>query len=363
MITVDHPKVMEPGIYFGLDEDTYHGALALSSSGIRRMRISTLDYWVDSAMNLEPPEVADTVAKRDGKAYHKRIIEGRDAFAGLYAPALDPAAYPDALRTNEQLIAALAGFGMNVPRATRKDELVAKLRDVDPEAEIWAVIEREHQERYPDREFLPADLVRRIEVAASMIENHPQLCKAFTGGMGEVSVFWVDAETGVPCKARIDYLKPLAIVDLKSFANISGIPIKRAIALAVAAHGYHIQAAFYLRAGAQARRLAAEGRVFGDVDKGFVKALTETTAPFTFMHVWQQKGRAPVARGRVMKEGPTLDIGRLEITEALQKFVACWETFGADPWVDVEDIDTYDDLEFPSYMVEAAETKIIGGAI
>jgi hypothetical protein len=352
VINVNHPQIMEPGIYFGFPEDLYHQAFALSASGIKSMRISTLNYWVDSALN-PAREQRDTSALREGKAYHKRIIEGKSAFDALFAPALDPADHPDALRTNEQLVAALDSFGIRVPKTTRKDDLIAKLADVDPAAKIWALIERRHQERYPGREFLSAEVVRRIEVAAAMIENHPQLSKAFTGGMGEVSVFWTDPESGVPFKCRFDYLKPIAVVDLKSMANINGIPIKRAIALAVAAHSYHIQAALYLRGAEQARRLAREGRVSGEVDRGFVKGLVDMTAPFTFLFVFQQKGPAPVARGRVMREGSALDIGRIEIAEATQKFIRCWESFGADPWVDIEDIDSFDDLEFPAYLAAA----------
>ena len=353
MIRVDHPLVHEPGIFFGLPESDYHAAFALSASGIKNMRISTLNFWVDSVLNPER-EPRDTAALREGRAMHKRIIEGKSAFNALFAPALDPADHADALRTNEQLVAALDGYGIKATKSTRKDDLIAKLIDVDPAAKIWALIERHHQERYPGREFLPAEVARRIEVAAAMIENHPQLCKAFSGGMGETSVFWTDPESGVPFKCRFDYLKPLAIIDLKSFSNVAGIPVKRAIALAIANYGYYIQAALYLRAGDQARRFAAEGCVFGDVDRGFVKALAETAAPFTFMFLFQQKGSAPVARGRVLREGSALDIGRLEIAEATQKFAHCWESFSTDPWVDIEDIDTIDDLELPSYIGAAA---------
>jgi hypothetical protein len=42
-IAVRHGLVQESGVYFGLDEDRYHAALALSASGIKSLRVSTLD--------------------------------------------------------------------------------------------------------------------------------------------------------------------------------------------------------------------------------------------------------------------------------------------------------------------------------
>lgn len=353
-ISVEHPLVLEPGIYFGLSEDAYHGSLALSSSGIRNMRISTLDFWVDSVLNPDR-EPRDTIALRDGRAYDKRIVEGKAAFDALYAPELDPAEHPDALRTNEQLAAALTELGVKASKSTRKADLIARLTDCDPAVPIWDLIRQEHESRFPGRTFLPAETVRRIEVAAAMIDNHPQLRRAFTGGLPQVSVFWRDSDSGVPMKCRFDYLKPLAIVDLKTYQNINRIPVRRAMAMAVANHTYYIQAALYLRGGYEARRLAAEGRVFGDVDPGFVKALAEQRDPHTFMLVMQQKGPAPVARGMVLAEGAILDIARIEIGESIRKFAESWQTFGPDdPWVDIADIETFDSSEFPSYLGMAA---------
>jgi hypothetical protein len=144
-----------------------------------------------------------------------------------------------------------------------------------------------------------------------MIEKHPQLSKAFTGGMPEVSVFWTDAQTGVPCKARFDYLKPRAIVDLKSYENVIGLPVRKAMARCVANYRYHIQAALYLEGARSAGRLIAEGRVFGDVDPGFMRAFVDAPERH-FLFVFQQKGPAPLARGMVLAPGLTLDIGREE---------------------------------------------------
>lgn len=86
---------MAPGIYFGMDEAEYHAAPALSSSGIRNLLVSPLDYWVNSHMN---PEYVDekTAAMVVGTAFHRRLLEP-ERFAAMYAPVPSKADYPDAI--------------------------------------------------------------------------------------------------------------------------------------------------------------------------------------------------------------------------------------------------------------------------
>lgn len=358
-IVVEHPLVFEPGLYFGLSDDLYHGALALSSGGIRHMRVSTMNYWAESPLNPEP-EPRDSDALRIGRLYDKRIIEGKEAFYELYAPELDPKAHPKALRTNDELKGAIlvAGGPEKGIGTLRKADLIAKLAEYDPEAEVWETLLTRHAEQHPNREFVPFKLIRQIELAAAMIENHGELRRAFTGGMPQVSVFWRDEETGVPCKVRFDYLKPMAVVDLKTLANQHQLPIKLACSNAIAAYRYNIQAAFYLRGLEQAKRFAAEGRVSvadGTGHDGLVKGLAAAVGtPGRFLFVMQQKGTAPVALGRWFDEGPAMDTAREDIRAALAKFAECWTRHGAEqPWIVEEPIDVIDHYEFPAYLAAA----------
>ena len=73
------------GIYFGMSEDDYLAIPRLSSSGIKTMCVSTLDFWFDSWMNASREPETETPARALGKAYHKLILEGDDAFDALYA--------------------------------------------------------------------------------------------------------------------------------------------------------------------------------------------------------------------------------------------------------------------------------------
>jgi hypothetical protein len=79
-----------------------------------------------------------------------------------------------------------------------------------------------------------------------------------------VSLFWTDDETGVPCRARLDYLKQLpsgqwVIVDLKSTREYGAEP--GAISRDAHNYGRALQAAFYL-AGAVATELVPPDAAF-----------------------------------------------------------------------------------------------------
>jgi hypothetical protein len=142
-VSVEHPLVQEPGIYFGMPEEAYHRALALSATGIKHLRISTLDFWARSPLNPERVE-EESEARTIGRAYHKRIIEGWAAFAATYAAELDPAEHPMALRTNEELKTAIERAGGPTARLTslRKTQLIERLLHYDPKALVWERLRR-----------------------------------------------------------------------------------------------------------------------------------------------------------------------------------------------------------------------------
>jgi hypothetical protein len=89
------------------------------------------------------------------------------------------------------------------------------------------------------------DTVRR---SADSVLAHPAARALLSEGAPEVTLRWVDATTGAPCRARFDWLRPdLGAVDLKSTRDASPAGFAREIAQ----HAYYIQAAHY-DMGAQA---------------------------------------------------------------------------------------------------------------
>jgi hypothetical protein len=109
-------------------------------------------------------------------------------------------------------------------------------------------------------------------------------------GQPEASLFWVDEQTGVWCRARFDFLpdripgKRMIIPDYKTAAAVDIESLRRA----VAAHGYHQQDDWY-RAGAAALNLAPDDArfllVFQAKDPPYLVTVVEMD------HVGQQLGR------------------------------------------------------------------------
>lgn len=344
-----------PGVHFGLPEDDYFSVPALSASGVKNIRMSPLDFWA-RARWLNPSyeddnEEVDSFARVLGKAYHKRILEGREDFAGCYAPTFDPADHEDALDSADDIKEALRRHkeqGANVKLSGKKADMIANLLEIQPSAKIMDTLREIYEGDHEGKTFLPPKYLDKIELAAAMIERDPQLSKAFTGGMSEVSIFWTCEKIGVPCKARLDYLKPKAIVDLKTFANKNGYPISRAIDRELGYNRYPVQGSWYYDAADQVAGLINAGKVYGDAPHDYLGAL-HANHEKTFLYVFQQKGVAPVAMGKSFPRSLTnCLLAAAQCEAAKQTYRTCTETFGADPWLVPAPITAFDDATIPA---------------
>src|ERR1051325_3622002 len=110
------------------------------------------------------------------------------------------------------------------------------------------------------------DIVRAI---SGSVRAHPIASQAFRGGEAEVTLIWHDVETGVPCKARPDYLPTHGrwIVDLKTAASANPRTWRdQAYRL-----GYHSRAAWYLDGAAA---------VLGTMPEEYWFVIVEKEAPY-----------------------------------------------------------------------------------
>lgn len=338
-------SAVEPGIYFGMPEADYHAIPALSFSGIKHLSISPMDFWARASWLNPLYEPRESDAMDLGTAYHCRIVEGREAFAKRYAPAFDPGAHPDALDTMEEIKAVLRDRGEKLGGS--KADLIERLAQCAPEIETMDALRSAYGRTHAGKEFIGRTTIARIEIAAKMIEAHPVLSKCFAGGVPEVTVIWQDG--AVRKKARIDYLKAAALIDLKTFGNPIGLAVEKAIYRAMANGKYVAQAAHYLDAVAAARSLIAAGKVHGRAPQGFA---LKDEAQFVF--VFQQTGPAPVARAFILGDSHGLAIGRSLVLQATETYQRCTEHWGADPWLfdpaHPEAIEHFDDEMFPRWM-------------
>jgi len=109
---------------------------------------------------------------------------------------------------------------------------------------------------------LTPDSYDEVKAMAASVHRHPSASLLLAFGEAEVSLVWTDEETGLRCKARVDWLGEIAAVDLKTTKDASPSGFARA----VANYRYHVQQSHYL-AGCEALGLPASDFVFVAVEK------------------------------------------------------------------------------------------------
>lgn len=207
---------------FFMPNDVYHSheLRAINSSGLKKFRQSPRHYktWTN-----EPPKV--TPALRMGTMIHEAILEP-DVYKNKYTLG------PDVnLRTN-------AG-----------------------KAEMEAFINAN-----PGKEIITKEEKEKVDAIMEASQRHPYYESVFSNGFAELALFWEDEDTGVLCKAKLDYLKVLSklLTDVKTTEDASEFD------KSCANFDYHIPNAFYL-----------DGcRIVLDLIPDFIYWVVEKTPPY-----------------------------------------------------------------------------------
>lgn len=209
-----------PGIYADVDESVYHAHHALSASG---------------AKLLLPPSCP--------AIFHSQRLRGRPPKREF---DVGHAAHHLVLGTGSEL------HVVNGDNYRKKD------------------VQQERDAAYArgDVPLTPEEFDAAQEMAA-VLRAHPRYDELFGDGLPEQSIFWTDPETGVPCRARPDWLTPTRVVDYKTTAVD---PAPQACAKAIANFNYHVQEQFY-RAGLVELDLI-------DEDADFVFVFQQKTPPY-----------------------------------------------------------------------------------
>lgn len=173
----------------------------ISNSGIKRLLRSPMHYkaWVE---DVEP--MNDTPAMLFGRAFHAAILEP-ELFASDYA--VEPEFGDCRFKENK----------------ARRDD--------------WRLA---NSDKIP----LGADDNARIKAMLESVNAHPWARRAIRDGQSELTLRWVDEDTGLHCKARADRFVDGAapfVLDVKTCEDASPAEFARA----VAKYGYHIQHAHY----------------------------------------------------------------------------------------------------------------------
>ncbi len=105
------------------------------------------------------------------------------------------------------------------------------------------------KEAHPGMTFIPAAERDEAMSMRDSVYSHPVARELLRGGLAEETLQWTD--DGIACKARVDYLRPDLLLDLKSTKDPSPAKFQRD----AANYGYFGQAMFYHDGAVAARRV------------------------------------------------------------------------------------------------------------
>ena len=334
----------EPGIYFGMPEDEYHADCSLGSTDLRNLIVSGLQYYWYSPVNPTRKPHKDTPALQYGRAIHKCVLEGRAAFEERYARK-PPKPTEGQLVTTDDLKQKAVELG--IAKSGTKATLIERILEIDPDANIYDVEVAKYLSAAGSRTLLDDDSYDEIIMASHNITANEHLEHAFHNGLPEVSVFW--EQQGIPCKARFDYLKPRAIVDLKSTRNHLQQIWSVAVANFLARGRYEIQAAHYMNGRTILPLLHEQGLVHGDHDKKWLKAVA-AEPNFQFVFVIYQAEGPPLTYGVIFsKEDDDYDVANQMIDSAFDRYREGFETYGDEEWVEQGKIEYWNNMDWPMW--------------
>ena len=191
------------GLHYNVPFAAYAADTAVNASLLKHM--GECPAACRHARDNPRPDTADFLL---GRAVHALALEGEEAFTAAFAVAPD------------------------VDRRTKAGKL------------SWLNFEAQCQ----GKSILTVEQAAQARCMAGALAQHPLASRLLAlPGASEVTAVWVDAESGLKCKARADRLcnlpdGTLAVLDVKTCSSAS----PPAFSSAIASYGYHVQAGFYL---------------------------------------------------------------------------------------------------------------------
>lgn len=314
------------GVYVGLPDAMYFAQPRLGSTDLVILHKRPADYWYGSRYNPDHQREA-TDEMQFGSALHALVLEGEGAYAERVA--VKPEVYAD-----------------------------AKTGELKP----WhgaATFCRQWAEINFGKLQLTAVQDRAVRHMAALILNHPQLGPVMRSGLPEVAVLWTDSTTGIPLRAKIDYLLPRFCIDLKSFGgDAKGLNLTQQTLSLVAQRDMDVQRFIYFQARMAMKAMIEAGQLYG-ASPAQADWLTRVVEIEDWQWCWifyrrrdDGRGYAPVVKPIVRSHfDKTFETGRLKTVAAFANFQAFMDRFGTGvPWAVVEETEEPEDHQFPAWM-------------
>lgn len=258
----------KPGVYLGISNEDYHADPAIGSTSIKKLLKSPLSYWFDSWMNGMRPDKHVTPSMKFGTAYHTYMLE------------------PDRFFYNIK------------PGKTTTIEGCLAQGEMDS-----------------------------IEAMAAQIKANPYHAALLNKGYPEVSVFWIDQETGIPCKTRFDYWKPHWVTDLKTTTDVCD----QALRYTIPDYGYDVSGAMYMQSVDMLRHMikTSGGHIDPRIAMHFLDEFMGSETRFVFL--MQEKEPPYTSRAMAITE-PVAQCGLDKFRAGLRIAAENFERYGVSRW-------------------------------
>lgn len=206
------------GLFPDMSNAEYHGSPGIGSSGFKLLERSPAHFY---AANIDPSRERSEPSRVMvmGTAFHTGVFEPH-LFEQSYAAKPDISAastvaklLDEALQDIDAFRAKYVGIPEGISKTSKEGKALLAELAADGKVGIDESKLAEALELAPGlvgRTLLSADDLDAVRAMSKAALNHPitQVIKAQAGGMAEASFFWVDEETGAPCRIRPDYAVP-----------------------------------------------------------------------------------------------------------------------------------------------------------
>lgn len=316
-----------------MTEQEYHAAGGLSHSGLKDLAVSPLRYW-HLWLNPKRQPKDPTPEMIVGTALHCAVLE-TEQFDKRYACELNPP--ENCLTTIDDMRQWLRDAGHS-PKGTRKSEVILQVQAIDADVPILEVQQERHLKAHVGKTILSIEDWNRVAGCSEALMAEPRIQELLQAGRAEVPLFAKDPDTGVNLKSKLDWISPVATLDLKTFTQKRGKSIDKSIADAIFYEFYYRQAYFY-----SMMRALTDGnaKISGpQAAPEFVLAFVESEEP----HEVRLRSLRPMTAG-----SPNLfwERARVECRNLIRLYADCVARFGDKPWRSRQDIDPLVDEELP----------------
>lgn len=284
----------------GISNEDYHSGPGLSSSDIKALINGTIEQWLHDKSNPKEP----TQALKIGNAIHTMVLEPEE-FWNRYCLEDDAP--------------KLAGRGTVEGRKEWREWCVIN-GEQEMTPAIWYKTWLAWKHPKFKKQIIDKEDVDVCKGIANSVKNHPMVSQMFAEGDSELTLYWIDKESGALCKCRPDRTnqKFPCIPDLKSTTD-AGL---EAFEQDITSYDYHVSAWWYLWGAKE---------VFGFDFQNFVYIPCEKKPPYSVTFYTADEGSLGVAEG-LCRAGLAIYNRFLKTTrDGITVPHGCWTGYSLEP--------------------------------